>query len=1271
MDVFIKLLHWCVFVEKDSWTPLNTYTNTHKQMYRKNRDSVAQNNKPDWLKQWTVSKGWMHNRSHLLELGVEKQSAVAKNDNSSVSEDDIEDLLSDANKEDLDKIETVPHTSDYSTAFDNYRNKFPDAHCDIPSPQVYKERLYRNHHKDCIRHFLPDFKCKRKKKKKNKRFLSANANENSGAPTAAKSSKSTLSEDIAFHNVLNAKTNLHEDVIYECSESSASLYNNPIYVSSDVLNADNKKFFDFHTNHTFGPNYFITNKTESLKKNCHKTKTFNRTEKYIIRHIKIRIMLSLRVNKFRRFYKKNARNSLRTRGKRKGRECENWGNIKSAHEEQRRIGSGKSSLKIQNMRYGRLHILRWLLWENQNRIEMPSLERASNSTLALHYAAARGCLDCVRLLVDSTPELNANTQMDNDVTPVYLAAQEGHLDVLKFLVLEAGGSLYVRAKDGMAPIHAASQMGCLNCVKWMVQDQAVDPNLRDGDGATPLHFAASRGHLETVRWLLKHGARLSLDKYGKSPINDAAENQQVECLNVLVQHGTTPNYADSDKNGVYGCSCPRKSDPSKRMRNSTNSDCSACKSSGSINNNQEPFYLHPPLATRSLEAPHAPQNGLYINPMNNHRHSISSGSDSSGDSINGDSFYLHNPQEVVYNRVKDLFDPRTVSVQSSNGTPSLSALTVKVEVHSSSSGAGSDENLSSSELSERSGDHDHDYEDIYLIHEESTEKNKASVRSRSRDSGSHSRSGSTSSSNSTCNVIVKLAPNKDQKSEKKESKKTNEFLPKPQKYEKIDKKYLKKNGNDGSLSSNNSTLSSEEDYGKTKLAIRHSLPPKNNKDLRVLKRNASVPVDGGSPPPPPPPLPAPNAALYSNSEPTGAEIVEIVEEPTLKPSEIVKGMCRTMSALSSRRHNSSSCSDLTIISLSTDCEETGDKHVPNLVNKQRVLPFIPPSFPGSANSNNLIKPSEYLKSISDKRTSASSMRSGFEYEDASLLAVEVKKDSVITGPPPPPPPEPIQDFALNFSKSTAADVTSDALKKQQQPLSSISIQDLNSVQLRRTDKMIASKTLSAPTRSMSLQCLQSDSYINQKTDLIAELKLSRDINGIKKMKIERAKNEVLQEKEVYTEISKQFNVTNFVEKIPDKDNTGNLIPAWKRQMLAKKAAEKARKELEEQIQREAEKKRLQSIPQWKRQLIAKKEEAEYKMKSTIYTPKVVDEAKVAKSQDAQEDYRSEECNGKTENMPDLISSSGRNEEHSDEEKTPIIPWRAHLRKTNSILNLLE
>lgn len=60
-----------------------------------------------------------------------------------------------------------------------------------------------------------------------------------------------------------------------------------------------------------------------------------------------------------------------------------------------------------------------------------------------------------------------------------------------------------------------------------IEEQGVDPNLRDGDGATPLHFAASRGHLDCVRWLLRHGALLLQDNYGKSPINDAAENQQM------------------------------------------------------------------------------------------------------------------------------------------------------------------------------------------------------------------------------------------------------------------------------------------------------------------------------------------------------------------------------------------------------------------------------------------------------------------------------------------------------------------------------------------------------------------------------------------------------------------------------------------------------------------------------------------------------------------------------------------------------------------------
>lgn len=79
-------------------------------------------------------------------------------------------------------------------------------------------------------------------------------------------------------------------------------------------------------------------------------------------------------------------------------------------------------------------------------------------------------------------------------------------------------------------------------------------------------------------------------------------------------------------------------------------------------------------------------------------------------------------------------------------------------------------------------------------------------------------------------------------------------------------------------------------------------------------------------------------------------------------------------------------------------------------------------------------------------------------------------------------------------------------------------------------------------------------------------------------------------------MNRKFNVVSSRIQIPDRDSFGNIIPDWKRQMLAKKAADKAKKEFEDRLAREAEDRRLSAIPKWKRDLIARKEEAECKMK---------------------------------------------------------------------------
>ncbi|XP_076228509.1 espin protein forked isoform X3 [Nomia melanderi] len=788
---------------------------------------------------------------------------------------------------------------------------------------------------------------------------------------------------------------------------------------------------------------------------------------------------------------------------------------------------------------------------------------------------------------------------------------------------------------------------------------------------------------------------------------------------------------------------------------------------------QEPFFLHPPGSR--------PRDGIYINPMSAYIGDPPKPKDTA------ESFYLHSPHDLVYTRITRLFSETD---KHRHFEKKDETLTVKVDVHINNGDRPASGNCYAVKSEIVRDTSEHAYEQIGSRQESEAVgavarkrlPENASEDSRSRKTDRrYSRSSSASESSNVSSEVPCFSSSASTPSLSRNS--SNERIGKHAK------------------------VNPEIFQERKELA---GLQVESEKEVKPATAGASL----AKPPPPPPPPPPPDredvVVVLVNSKPTSTDQAigrdgkkelsgETNRDGKIIDSGVAAAPCAPTSATlpasnSSGGSSATSATNKSDVSCGehqqpevppasppADTEEIKASQTSHLVNRHMVLPFIPPKF-ANADSNTLLKPSEYLRSICkpsaknslskarsvrracprgrvdrgsdhvrtpftrnldvrrsvdnldiqsrvpDRRefTVADEEEEDQEEEEEEDEEPEKEEDEEAPRPrpqpqqqqqqqlgsaaaapvpapplpstenassgPPPPPLSPLQRLRRNGEEigtgqgSATAAETEQSIAKAAQPLATISIQDLTSIQLRRTTaKMNATKTFSAPPpRSVSMTNV-SETFFVQKTDLIAELKKTKDIPGIKKLKVEMAQVEKTQEQNLMSEISKAFSVSNFVDQIPEKDSSGNLIPIWKRQMLARKAAERAKKELEEQIARENEERRQKAIPAWKRQLLAKKDVEEKKLSNAPSAASVAGATAVAAKADgpafqkrdaspsAAQTNRSEEKSESEEKKTEGNRGGhlAEPEEDDDDDAQIIIPWRAQLRKTNSKLNILD
>uniref|UniRef100_A0A8C9F4I0 Transient receptor potential cation channel subfamily A member 1 n=1 Tax=Pavo cristatus TaxID=9049 RepID=A0A8C9F4I0_PAVCR len=150
----------------------------------------------------------------------------------------------------------------------------------------------------------------------------------------------------------------------------------------------------------------------------------------------------------------------------------------------------------------------------------------------LHFAASYGRINtCQRLIRDMKDTRLLNEGDKKGMTPLHLAAQNGHEKVVQFLLKR--GALFLCDYKGWTALHHAAFGGYTRTMQIILDTNVKCTDKVDEEGNTALHLAAKEGHAKAVRLLLDYGAKILLNKAVASFFHEAIHNRRKDVVSVV------------------------------------------------------------------------------------------------------------------------------------------------------------------------------------------------------------------------------------------------------------------------------------------------------------------------------------------------------------------------------------------------------------------------------------------------------------------------------------------------------------------------------------------------------------------------------------------------------------------------------------------------------------------------------------------------------------------------------------------------------------------
>jgi ankyrin repeat protein len=127
------------------------------------------------------------------------------------------------------------------------------------------------------------------------------------------------------------------------------------------------------------------------------------------------------------------------------------------------------------------------------------ITKRNNDGFTTFHAACRSGHLSTAVYLWNTKRFVSNDTANGDVTPIVSAAQNGYIDVVKFLYEEVG----VECSNNIcfSLLFTACRKGFLLLVRYFIEVVELDVNRTNNDGQTPFLVACMNGHIDVVRYL--------------------------------------------------------------------------------------------------------------------------------------------------------------------------------------------------------------------------------------------------------------------------------------------------------------------------------------------------------------------------------------------------------------------------------------------------------------------------------------------------------------------------------------------------------------------------------------------------------------------------------------------------------------------------------------------------------------------------------------------------------------------------------------------------